>query len=83
MVSMFWGNGDPGYDEVVENARETVVRMCRTCRVELVEKTGFEVRLGRMVVSLALDDTADKSKTGAHGILRARVVRRVKHKWRV
>lgn len=83
MVSMFWGDGDPGYDEVVEGRRATVVRMCRCCRLELVEKTGFEVRVGRMVVSLALDDTADKSKTGAHGILRARVVRRVKYKCRV
>jgi hypothetical protein len=83
MVSMFWGDGDPGFDEVVEGCRETVVRMCRKCRLILVERAGFEVRLGRMVVELVLDDTADMSKTGAHGILRARVVRRVVHKWRV
>lgn len=82
-VSLFWADGDPGFDEVVVSERETVVRMCRKCRLELVERTGFEVRLGRMVVGLALDETAEKSKTGAHGVLRARVVRRVVHKWRV
>jgi hypothetical protein len=57
--------------------------MCRKCRLILVERAGFEVRLGQMVVELVLDDTADMSKTGAHGILRARVVRRVVHKWRI
>lgn len=83
MVALFWGDGDPGFDEVVEPRRSTVVRMCRTCRTELVEKTGFEVRLGRMVLSIALHETTEKSKTGAHGVLSADVVRRVKHKWRV
>ena len=82
MVSMFWGDGDPGYDEVVEAGRETIVRMCLACRLELVDRTGFDVRVGRMVVSVRLDEDTDKCKTGAHGILRARVVRRVVYKWR-
>lgn len=77
MVSLFWGDGDPGRDEVVEAGRETVVRMCRSCREAVVEKTGIEVRLGNLRVGLALDEEVAASKTGAHGILRTRVVRRV------
>lgn len=77
MVSLFWGDGDAGRDEVVEAGRETVVRMCRKCREEIVEKTGLDVRLGAMEIGLELDEALAKSKTGAHGILRTRVVRRV------
>lgn len=83
MVSMFWGDGDPGHDEVVEGGRETIVRMCLRCREELVEKSGFVVRVGPLRVSIALDESNEMSKTGAHGILRARVVRRAKYKWRM
>ena len=76
MVSLFWGDGDPGRDEIVEAARETVVRMCRRCREKIVERGGFEFLLAGVAVCLTHDDTADKSKTGAHGILRTNVVRR-------
>lgn len=76
-VSLFWGDGDPGVDEVVVASRETVVRMCRRCRLKMVEETGMEVVLGKLVIRLALDESNEMSKTGAHGILRARVVRRL------
>lgn len=76
-VSLFWGDGDPWHDEVVVPSRETVVRMCFRCRSELEEKTGLTVVVGRLEIRLVLDETNEKSKTGAHGILRARVVRRV------
>lgn len=76
-VSLFWGDGDPGRDEVVTSNRETVVRMCGSCRHELEGTTRLIVTLRGMEILLALDECNEKSKTGAHGILRARVVRRL------
>lgn len=76
-VSLFWGDGDPGHDEVVVSSRETVVRMCFGCRREIEERGALVVRLGGLRIQLTLDECNEKSKTGAHGILRTRVVRRL------
>lgn len=75
-VSIFWNDGDPLQDEVVTPNRACTVRMCRACRLELVERAGLTIVMNKLVVNLVLDTTNEMSKTGGHEIAPTRGMRK-------
>ncbi len=76
-VSIFWNDGDPMGDEVVTPHRASTMRMCRACRLKVVERAGLTVWVGAMQIDLVLDTTNEMSKTSAHGVTPCRAMRKV------
>lgn len=76
VVAVFWGDGDPGRDEVVVPWRQLHVRLCFRDRMKLQEKGGLTFRHGEVEVQLVLETSNEKSKTRGDGVIPVRGTRR-------
>ncbi len=76
VVAIYWGDGDPGRDEVVIQWRTTHVRICQRDREELQAAGGMTFGHEDLEVRLVLDTTNEMSKTRADGVLPVRGTRR-------
>lgn len=76
VVAIYWGDEDPGRDELVVQWRTTHARMCFRCRELLKADTGLIFMVSDLEVELVLDTTNEKSKTRGDGVLPLRGTRR-------
>lgn len=77
VVAVFWGDGDPGRDEVVVPWRQLQVRLCFRDRMKLQEKGGLTFRHEELEVQLVLQTSNDMSKTRGDGVIPVDGTRRV------
>lgn len=77
VVAIFWGDGDPGRDEVQQQWRQTHVRLCNKCRLPVIEEGRFQFQIGNLIVELLDDTVPDLAKTRGDRVLAVRGIRRL------
>lgn len=77
VAAVYWGDGDPGRDEVQQQWRQTHVRLCNRCRAQISLTGILQFQIGDLSVELLDDTVPDLPKVRADRVLPVRAIRRL------